>query len=116
MQQIRGLADTDAASHFSIVKLLTDVSFFRNIRTNTGVVKGATKFNSTEFFINDFIYGFYGPKMKVMGPVLSDKPKLPHLEIDKEQEVMVNGIIKQFKNCTSDDIVWLIQNELGTYY
>ena len=116
MQQIRGLAETDAASHFSLVKLLTDVSFFRNIRTNTGVIKGATKFNSTEFFINDFIYGFYGPKMKVMGPVLSDKPKLPHLGIDKEQEVMVNGVIKPFKNCTTDDIVWLIQSELGTYY
>lgn len=107
-----------AIKHFSLQKLLKQVTFFRDYVDKTGDVKSSTSMNVEEFFTNNFIYDFYGGTMATQFGVLSDKPNVVKNEyyIDGEIVVDVDKQPKKLKDCTAKDLRKIAVRELGIYY
>lgn len=107
-----------AIKHFSLQKLLKQVTFFRDYVDKTGDVKSSTSMNVEEFFTNNFIYDFYGGTMATQFGVLSDKPNVVKNEyyIDEEIVVDVDKQPKKLKDCTAKDLRKIAVRELGIYY
>jgi hypothetical protein len=111
-----------AIKHFSIRDAIKRMTFLRDYVDKTGDVKSATSMNVEEFFLNNFIYDFYGDSLAVHLGVLSDKPNIPKMELYVDTPVLIgtdaNGknIIKKLKDCTSEDLKRVAIRELGIYY
>jgi hypothetical protein len=78
--------------------------------------------NVEEFFLNSFIYDFYGDSLAVHLGVLSDKPNIPKMELYTDTPILVETtkegkqIIKKLKECTAEDLKKVAIRELGIYY
>ena len=70
-----------AIKDFSIQKVFKQMTFLRDYVDKTGDVKSSTSMNVEEFFINSFIYDFYGGSLAIPLGVLSDKPNIPKMEL-----------------------------------
>lgn len=107
-----------AIKHFSLQKLLKQVTFFRDYVDKTGDVKSSTSMNVEEFFTNNFIYDFYGGTMATQFGVLSDKPNVVKNEyyIDGEIVVDIDKQPKKLKDCAAKDLRKIAVRELGIYY
>ena len=127
----------------SILKNFTIYDTFENahfVRDYAGAdsKKQATQFSEAEFFAANFLYDFYGEqvavvngaqsdirknnseestKFRIMGPVVSDKNKLPKLQFDWNSTVKLpSGEIKKFYELTPDEIIEIQNKEFGDYY
>lgn len=111
-----------AIKHFSIKDVIKRMTFLRDYVDKTGDVKSSTSMNVEEFFLNNFIYDFYGDSLAVHLGVLSDKPNIPKMELYVDTQILVGNdesgkqIIKKLKDCTSDDLKKIAIRELGQYY
>jgi len=108
-----------AIKHFSIKDVIKRMTFLRDYVDKTGDVKSSTSMNVEEFFLNNFIYDFYGDSLAVHLGVLSDKPNIPKMELYVDTQILVGNdeggkqIIKKLKDCTSDDLKKIAIRELG---
>ena len=124
---------------FSLYRLFNGVEFVRDYN-GLGSNQQAVKFSSNEFFSGSFIYDLYDgisqetddgkfgeitPEHKkinetfirIFGPTISDKNKLPKILIRPLDTVNVPGVgIKYIKDLTSDEIRKVQQLEFGNYY
>jgi hypothetical protein len=93
------------------------MTFLRDYVDKTGDVKSSTSMNVEEFFINSFIYDFYGGSLAIPLGVLSDKPNIVKVELDPEQEILIEaGKTKKLKDCSANDLKKVAVRELGIYY
>lgn len=118
-----------AAHNFSLYSHYKGISWMRDYKGADGTVKSATDFNSSELFLANFIYDFYGQRdlegdnaqILVAGPVVSDKPKPGKLIIGSNRTYNIpnsNGgyTQKTILECTKQDLQYLIKSELGPFY
>ena len=111
-----------AIKHFSIKDAIKRMTFLRDYVDKTGDVKSSTSMNVEEFFLNSFIYDFYGDSLAVHLGVLSDKPNIPKMELYVDTPILVETtkegkqIIKKLKECTAEDLKKIAIRELGEYY
>lgn len=106
-----------AIKDFSIQKVFKQMTFLRDYVDKTGDVKSSTSMNVEEFFINSFIYDFYGGSLAIPLGVLSDKPNIVKVELDPEQEILIEaGKTKKLKDCSANDLKKVAVRELGIYY
>ena len=111
-----------AIKHFSIKDAIKRMTFLRDYVDKTGDVKSSTSMNVEEFFLNSFIYDFYGDSLAVHLGVLSDKPNIPKMELYIDTPILVETteegkqIIKKLKECTAEDLKKVAIRELGEYY
>ena len=124
---------------FSIYQLFNGIEFVRDYN-GLGSNQQAIKFSSNEFFSGSFIYDLYDgisqetddgkfgeitPEHKkinetfirIFGPTISDKSKLPKILIRPLDTVNVPGVgLKYIKDLTADEIRKVQQLEFGNYY
>ena len=124
---------------FSIYQLFNGIEFVRDYN-GLGSNQQAIKFSSNEFFSGSFIYDLYDgisqetedgkfgeitPEHKkinetfirIFGPTISDKNKLPKILIRPLDTVNVPGVgLKYIKDLNSDEIRKVQQLEFGNYY
>lgn len=105
-----------AIKDFSISKVLKRMSFLRDYVDKTGDVKSAISMNVEEFFINGFIYDFYGDDIALPLGVLSDKPNIVKMELGRDLEITVGDKPKKLKDCTTTELKKVAIKELGEYY
>ena len=78
--------------------------------------------NVEEFFINSFIYDFYGGSLAIPLGVLSDKPNIPKMELYVDTPILVEvtkegkEVVKKLKDCSAEDLKKIAVRELGIYY
>lgn len=124
---------------FNIYNSFEQVEFMRDY-SGIDNKKQATTFSEAEFFEANFLYDFYGEqvaisdtgaysdlrknntkgtsKFRIMGPVVSDKPKLPKLRFDwRSMVTLPDGTNeKRYIDLTTNDIYDIQQKEFGNYY
>lgn len=124
---------------FSIYQLFNGIEFVRDYN-GLGSNQQAIKFSSNEFFSGSFIYDLYDgisqetddgkfgeitPEHKkinetfirIFGPTISDKSKLPKILVRPLDTVNVPGVgLKYIKDLTADEIRKVQQLEFGNYY
>ena len=135
------LGDQDSIlTGFNIYSSLEQVEYMRDY-AGIEEKKQAVQFSEEEFLYANFLYDFYGgqvsiaengtfsdlrdekanpsepTKFRIMGPVISDKPKLPKLRFDWRNIVTLpDGTKKRYLDLTVDDIYSIQQKEFGDYY
>ena len=132
------LSDPDSIiKDFRIIDTIEEVEFMRDY-SQVGNNKQATSFSESEFFEANFIQDFYGGQLavakdgtqsdiskdsyedcyfRIMGPVVSDKSKLPKLRFNwKTKVTLPSGEIKAFYQLTTQEILDLQKEEFGKYY
>jgi hypothetical protein len=98
------------------------MTFLRDYVDKTGDVKSSTSMNVEEFFLNSFIYDFYGDSLAVHLGVLSDKPNIPKMELYIDTPILIETtsdgkqLIKKLRECTAEDLKKVAIRELGIYY
>ncbi len=124
---------------FSIYDFFEGVEFVRAY-SGSDSKKPGTSFSENEFFAANFIYDFYGQqyadtvngrstnlgqshdnptKLRVMGPVVADKPRIPKIVVDWLSKTRIkkeNGEYKKIYELTPEDILDLQEKEFGQYY
>ena len=111
-----------AIKHFSIRDAIKRMTFLRDYVDKTGDVKSSTSMNVEEFFLNNFIYDFYGDSLAIHLGVLSDKPNIPKMELYVDTPILIGKdkegkeIIKKLKDCSAEDLKKVAVRELGIYY
>ena len=109
--------ENSAIKHFSIKDAFKRATFLRDYVDKTGEVKSSTTMNVEEFFLNSFIYDFYGDSLAIHLGVLSDKPNIPKIELYVDTPILVeDGVVKKLKDCTAEDLKKVAVRELGQYY
>ena len=109
--------ENSAIKHFSIKDAFKRATFLRDYVDKTGEVKSSTTMNVEEFFLNSFIYDFYGDSLAIHLGVLSDKPNIPKIELYVDTPILVEeGVVKKLKDCTAEDLKKVAVRELGQYY
>lgn len=111
-----------AIRHFSIKDAIKRMTFLRDYVDKTGDVKSSTSMNVEEFFLNNFIYDFYGDSLAIHLGVLSDKPNIPKMELYVDTPILVEvtkegkEVVKKLKDCSAEDLKKIAVRELGIYY
>lgn len=123
---------------FNIYDTFEEIEFMRDY-AGGDAKKEATTFSEAEFFEANFLYDFYEgqvaitkdgkysdlrknnsdepTKFRIMGPVVSDKFKLPKLRFDwKGFATLPDGTKKRYLDLTTKDIYDIQQKEFGDYY
>lgn len=125
---------------FNIYNSFEQIEFVRDYAGSDNK-KQAITFSETEFFEANFLYDFYEgqvsisqqgnysdlrannanpyqeTKFRIMGPVVSDKSKLPKLRFDwRSTVVLPDGTTKRYLDLTVEDIYNIQQHEFGNYY
>lgn len=123
--------------NFNIYKSFENAYFVRDY-AGSDAKKQATQFSEAEFFSANFLYDFYGEqlgvkkdgtrnididssedstKFRIMGPVVSDKNKIPKIQFDWRSKVTLpDGTVKKYYELTPDEIISIQNKEFGDYY
>lgn len=132
--------DISIVKNFNIINLFGGIEFVRDYN-GFDSKQQAVKFTESEFFSASFIYDLYdtiseldektgnsyeissssknafSAFLRVFGPIISDKNKLPKIKANWFGDVKFpDGTTKKLKDLTVDDIYAIQNKEFGDYY
>ena len=114
-----------ATNEFSFFDLFSGIDFVRDFKGKFLNAQGI-KFNYSEVLtatLLDYFNGFGDVYKKnqisgmgFLASIVSDKARLPKININPLRNININGKSRRFIDLTTDEIKYLVDKELGGYY
>ena len=130
----KGVSDEDVAKFpmhsFLIQSAYNGISTMRDAKSITGEVKKATEFNFKEYFTGTFLCDFLGGAdnmLRILPAVISDKSKIPILEVNGSKQVPheyfnlikenhIGAQVIKYSDLTTNDLRIIMTHDFGDYY